>query len=146
VISKLCVHKCLEIKILQNSIYGRLAVDGTLAPEVTRGFESHLVKPDAKERRGSRMVAASLKKANANRQVGRLGLTGHYLIEIVDYVPRGPVLNKCPDPPNAMPVMPLNAKTVDPRSRRYIGLPSITAVPVGDFVRTVWVSLKPADR
>ena len=51
-----------------------------------------------------------------------------------------------PDPPNAMPVMPLNVKTVDPRSRPYIGLPSISAVPVGDFVRTVWVSLKPADR
>lgn len=42
--------------------------------------------------------------------------------------------------------LPLVGLAVDPCSRLYIGLPSITAVPVGDFVRTVWVSLKPADR
>ena len=68
----------------------------------------------------------------------QVGTSGHFS--------RDPVLDKYPDPPNAMPVMPQNVKTVDPCSRLYIGLPSITAVPVGDFVRTVWVSLKPADR
>jgi hypothetical protein len=42
VISKLRVHKLLEIKLLQNALYGRLAVDGTLAMEAARGFNLHL--------------------------------------------------------------------------------------------------------
>jgi hypothetical protein len=46
VISKLHVHKLLEIKLLQNSLYGRLAVDGTLALEAARLFDVVWRKPD----------------------------------------------------------------------------------------------------
>ena len=44
-ISKSHVHKYLEIKPLQNALYGRLAIDGALAQEADRGFGSHLAKP-----------------------------------------------------------------------------------------------------
>jgi hypothetical protein len=37
-------------------------------------------------------------------------------------------------------------QTADACLRLYIGLPSITVVPVGDFVPTVLVSSKPAAR
>jgi hypothetical protein len=40
VISKLHVHKLLEIKLLQNMSYGRLSVDGALALEDDRRFEN----------------------------------------------------------------------------------------------------------
>ena len=36
-ISRSPVHKLLEIKLLQNALYGRLAVDGSLLPEAVRG-------------------------------------------------------------------------------------------------------------
>ena len=41
-ISKSNAHKLLEIKLLQNALHGRLAVDGTLALDAAHGFESHL--------------------------------------------------------------------------------------------------------
>jgi hypothetical protein len=37
VISKVHIRKSLQVNRLQKSIYGRLAVDGTLAPEAVRG-------------------------------------------------------------------------------------------------------------
>ena len=46
-ISKSHVHKLLPIKLLQNSLYGRLAVDGTLAPEAAVGSNHIWRRPTA---------------------------------------------------------------------------------------------------
>jgi len=44
VISKSYVHKLLEIKLLQRKLFGRLAVDGTVAAEADRGFDVYLAQ------------------------------------------------------------------------------------------------------
>jgi len=56
VISKSHVRKFLRINVLQDTIFGRLSRRRYSAPEVARGFEPHLAKPDTKAQCGSRLT------------------------------------------------------------------------------------------
>jgi len=103
VISKECVHKFLEINLLQNSLYGRLAVDGTLALE----------RPPRERKQTLAMARHLLSRSGFRRtwvRVGEKGRRDRFLL-LVERPDNRPLEEQSARPLGKLPLLFQSGKT-----------------------------------